>query len=164
MNNDKFILDATAGFRMIWFNKKHPNCIYLDERPECEPDIVGDFRNLEQFKDETFRLIVFDPPHIIRKPTTNADMIRRYGALQPEEWQSTLRNGFKECWRVLKRYGILLFKWNTSNLSASKVLDLFPEKPLFYQNFKRQGDRIYTTWFCFMKMPEQPADKGDKQK
>jgi hypothetical protein len=60
---DKFILDATAGFRMMWLNKKHPNTIYLDQRPECEPDIVGDFRDLKQFPDESFRLIVFDPQH-----------------------------------------------------------------------------------------------------
>lgn len=52
MTEDKFILDATAGFRMMWFNKHHPNAIYLDQRPECEPDIVGDFRDLKQFPEQ----------------------------------------------------------------------------------------------------------------
>lgn len=41
---DKFILDATAGFRQMWFNKQHPNTVYLDQRPECEPDQIKTFR------------------------------------------------------------------------------------------------------------------------
>ena len=64
---EKFILDATAGFRMMWFNKHHPNVTYLDQKPECEPDIIGDFRNLKDFADNSQRLIVFDPPPFVSK-------------------------------------------------------------------------------------------------
>ena len=71
---DKFILDACCGGRMMWFNKKHPNTIYIDirreekglckERPnfEVNPDKIMDFTNLE-FPDKKFKLVVWDPPH-----------------------------------------------------------------------------------------------------
>ena len=160
MTDEKFILDATAGFRMMWFNKKHPNCIYLDQRPECEPDIVGDFRDLKQFKDETFRLIVFDPPHSIRTPLSAKSHIHRdYGWLIPETWQSDLKEGFTECWRVLKAYGILIFKWSESDKPFKEVISLFLIKPLFLQKSAGATSRSCkpsgTFWFCFMKIPEE---------
>jgi len=161
---NKFILDATAGFRMMWFNKKHPNCIYLDQRPECEPDIVGDFRDLRQFPDESFSLVVFDPPHIIKRVTPQrSNMERDFGSLRMETWQSDIKNGFKELWRVLAPMGVLLFKWNTTCRSGAQVMKLFPLAPLVYQissnkdkykDGKRQKN-IQTLWFCFMKIPEQ---------
>ena len=77
MAEEKVILDMTCGGRSIWFNKKHPNCIYFDRREEeyeqtfgtdpsarhikVHPDIMGDFRELP-FDDDTFSLVVFDPP------------------------------------------------------------------------------------------------------
>jgi len=170
MNNDKFILDATAGFRMMWFNKHHPNTIYLDERPECEPDIVGDFRDLKQFEDGTFRLIVFDPPHIIQDNVYGgSEIIHKYGALRAETWQSELQKGFIELWRVLANYGMLLFKWSNTHISSAEILKLAPVKPLFYQvakvgKLKSCGDyKLKTLWFCFMKIPKSKtfADKGD---
>lgn len=29
---EKLILDACCGGRMFWFNKKHPNALYVDQR------------------------------------------------------------------------------------------------------------------------------------
>ena len=83
---EKFILDATAGFRMMWFDKKHPNCIYLDQRPECEPDIVGDFKNLSQFPNGMFKLIIFDPPFWIRSSHNTTTFWKE---LEPWSVQST---------------------------------------------------------------------------
>jgi len=163
---DKFILDATAGFRMMWFNKEHPNCIYLDERPECEPDIIGDFRNLKQFEDETFRLIIFDPPYFIsKKRLCGHNMTRLFGSLQAETWQSDIKQAFNELWRVLKPFGVLLFKWQNYKIPSTELLKLAPCKPLLYQKTAlkyRSGkrktqssgtDRIQVLWFCFMKIP-----------
>jgi len=156
---EKFILDATAGFRMMWSNKKHPNTVYLDERYECEPDIVGDFRELKQFTDETFRLIVFDPPHIIRGTQYNSTgMLNDFGCLQPETWQVDLQKAFKELWRVLKPFGVLIFKWSTQQISTAKLKKFFPAEPLFYQvtsNKRREKSHsdYQTLWFCFMKLP-----------
>ena len=161
-DTDKFILDATAGFRMMWFNKHHPNCIYLDQRPECEPDIVGDFRDLKQFPDETFKLIVFDPPHDVyhHNPRDTA-FNRNFGTLRPETWPEDLRKAFKELWRVLKTDGILVFKWSTFHVNERRIQQFFPTKPLFSQitkaNFsdhsKEAGHK--TLWFCFMKIPDK---------
>ena len=167
---EKFILDATAGFRMMWFNKKHPNCIYLDQRPECEPDIVGDFRDLKQFPDETFRLIVFDPPHMIgngKKPSEE-EYIRKFGYLNPESWQRDLFKGFQELWKKLAPYGILLLKWSNAQIMSDRILALCSEKPLFYQitaahpyggkhNPNEKGVKIRTLWFCFMKIPKEES-------
>jgi len=145
---------------MMWFDKKHPNCIYLDQRPECEPDIVGDFRDLKQFADETFRLIVFDPPHLLRSsPSEGGDLLMQFGCLRPSTWESDLRKGFAELWRVLKPYGILIFKWTNHSLSSATILALAPTKPLFYQissskpTTKDKNNRIKTLWFTFMKTP-----------
>lgn len=84
---EKFILDATAGYRMMHFNKKHPNVLYLDQRPECEPDVVGDFTDLSQFPNNTFQLVIFDPPHFVKNHhglAPDTGIARRFGALNVE--------------------------------------------------------------------------------
>ncbi len=170
MVDEKFILDATAGFRMMWFDKKQKNTIYLDQRPECEPDIVGDFRDLKQFKDETFRLIVFDPPHKILSDAAakGCVMIHNFGRLLPETWSSDLKHGFKECWRVLANYGILIFKWHEADKTISEIAQYFPSEPLFAQKTNTTKGRnkgtngirkpAGTYWFCFMKIPEEKVE------
>ena len=78
----KKILDMTCGARSIWFNKKHPLAVYFDQRDveytavfgnpprkrtaSIHPDVVGNFTELP-FDDNTFSLVVFDPPHIRSK-------------------------------------------------------------------------------------------------
>jgi hypothetical protein len=37
---DKFILDACCGCRMFWFNKKHPNAIFIDRRERERKDLL----------------------------------------------------------------------------------------------------------------------------
>lgn len=75
MDNKK-ILDACCGSRMFWFNKENKNTVYMDNRTEettlCDgrkliikPDIIADFRKMP-YKDETFHLVIFDPPHLLR--------------------------------------------------------------------------------------------------
>lgn len=70
---DKFILDACCSARMMWFDKTHPNTVYIDIRKEekgfrkhrpnneIKPDYQMDFRDL-QFPDKSFKLIAWDPP------------------------------------------------------------------------------------------------------
>lgn len=73
MKTDKIILDACCGSRMMWFNKTNPDVVYMDIREEefvaCDgrkvkihPDLIADFRRMP-FDDESFKLVVFDPPH-----------------------------------------------------------------------------------------------------
>lgn len=74
--NDKKILDACCGSKMFWFDKEYKDAVYIDNRTEdttlCDgrrlivrPDIEADFRNMP-YSDETFYLVIFDPPHLIR--------------------------------------------------------------------------------------------------
>ncbi len=107
---EKYILDACCGGRTFWFDKKHKHTLYIDieprpkgickERPNfsCEPDVVMDFRSLD-LPDNSFKHIVWDPPHLLKLQETSI-MRKKYGCLHSETWQSDLKIGFKELWRV----------------------------------------------------------------
>lgn len=147
---------------MFWFDKTHPNTIYIDNRiaekghrkirpnHEVKPDIVMDFRKLD-FPDKTFKLVVWDPPHMLSLMETS-DMRKVYGILNAETWQSDLKRGFKECWRVMEDYGVLVFKWSESEVPLKKVLKLFDKQPLFGHH---ENSRSKTHWICFMKIPNE---------
>ena len=159
----KFILDAGCGGKHIWFNKKHPNTLYIDKRQEdkgyikgrknweCKPDMIANFKNLP-FEDKRFKLIVWDPPHLKGKSQTGY-MTKKYGILHPETWQEELRLGFKELWRVLDDYGVLTLKFNDFSCSFKELLKQFPIEPL-YGTRTVQKSRSETRWFCFMKIPK----------
>lgn len=157
------ILDATCGSRTIWFTKDKPNCLYIDKRVEhgtriwkstkndserridVEPDIVDDFTQLP-FPDESFYLVVFDPPHLV-KIGENAWLKKKYGKL-PENWKPLIRDGFKECMRVLKPNGVLIFKWCETDIATREIINVCGEEPLFGH---RSGKQAKTHWLCFMK-------------
>jgi len=161
---DKFILDACCGGKHIWFNKNHPNTLYIDMREEdkgfikerknweCKPDMIMDFRKLD-FPNKSFKLIVWDPPHLIAKRMSGY-MTKKYGCLNPETWQSDFNKGFKELWRVLEDYGVLLFKFNDFSVSFKKVLKVINREPLFGTTTV-QKKRATTKWFTFMKIPKE---------
>lgn len=160
-NEDKFILDACCGGRTIWFDKFHPNALYIDirkearelcpERPnfEVNPDQIMDFRDLK-FSDKSFKLVVWDPPHL--KNLGEASIMRKkYGCLDSQTYQYDLSKGFAECWRILEDYGILIFKWSETQIKQKEILSLFKEQPLFGHT---TGSKSKTRWFCFMKIPQ----------
>jgi len=162
---NKFILDACCGPRYMWFNKKHPNAVYMDirqkdkgfikgaEEVEVKPDIVGDYTNLPYIiKLKKWRLIIWDVPHFKARKLTGI-MLKKFGGLHPEMWQSDLKKGFKELWSVLEDYGVLLFKFSDYHIKFKDVLKLFPEKPLIFNKTSSTG-KTDTKWFCFMKIPE----------
>ena len=174
---NKFILDACCGKRMMWFNKNHPNALYLDERSSVNPDVVGDFRKLD-FRNNSFKMVVWDVPHIIQKEIGKSNVADDYGVLSPDTWKEDLSRGFKECWRVLDDYGVLIFKWSDcdkwSNLSRNcnlkTVLELFDEEPLFGHKTRAKFDikenkQISATyWFCFMKLDKLKNKNLDGEK
>lgn len=162
MIEGKLILDACCGGRTFWFNKTHPDTLFVDRRvmqPEivgngkdkrtrkCLPDKVMDFRKLD-LPDESFRLVVFDPPHLFLGKTSY--MIKMYGTLE-KTWREDLTAGFSECFRVLKPEGILIFKWNESQILVKDILALTPHKPLFGHP---SGKAQKTHWITFMKSYE----------
>ncbi len=139
---NKLILDACCGGRMFWYNKNHPNAIYQDIRKEVlplkeqygmnftvEPDIIGDYRRMS-FEDKSFKLVIFDPPHLILNKTSW--MAKKYGTLKDINWKEDIKRGFYECWRVLDDYGTLIFKWNNQSIDIKEIKPLFPEKPIIF--------------------------------
>ena len=162
-NKQKLILDATCGSRTIWFDKNCSAAVFFDCREEHDtviwkstkndsvrtlsvtPDVIGDFTDLP-FADESFYLVVFDPPHLINIGE-NAWLKKKYGKL-PQDWQSLIRDGFWECMRVLKPYGTLVFKWNEYDIPTSDIIKAIGKMPLFGH---RSGKQMNTHWMCFMK-------------
>ena len=156
---DKKILDVTCGSRSVWFNKAHPAALYCDKRNEVHsglwknskrkleinPDVVCDFTDLP-FEDASFSLVVFDPPHLKGAKET-AWLVKKYGLLD-DNWPKMLHDGFKECMRVLKEDGVLIFKWSEYDLPANAVWKAIGQKPLFGHH---SGKNSKTFWACFMK-------------
>ena len=154
------ILDACCGGKMFYFDKSDSRVLFQDIRKiktklcderifEVNPDVVCDFTNMP-YEDETFSMVVFDPPHLkytgSKKELKGYQMIK-YGALY-SDWRDMLSKGFKECFRVLKSGGFLIFKWNETDIKVSEVLRLTNEKPVFGH---KSGKRSNTHWICFMK-------------
>ena len=158
--NTEKILDACCGSRMFWFNKRHPDTLYIDNRTmpptkqtngatiEVAPDRVMDFRNLD-LPDNRFALVVFDPPHIIKRGGKRSYMKEKYGELERASWRDDLRAGFAELFRVLRPDGVLIFKWNETDIPLREVLALTPIQPLFGH---RSGKAQKTHWVTFMKL------------
>lgn len=156
------VLDACCGSRMFWFDRKDPRALFVDKRRETHtlkdksssggsrelvinPDVLADFTELP-FPDESFPLVVFDPPHFTR----NGDkgwMAKKYGKLEGD-WRDMIRRGFAECFRVLKKDGTLVFKWNENEIPVSEILKLTTEKPLFGN---RCGKNSQSHWIVFIK-------------
>lgn len=165
METTKLVLDTTCGARMMWFDKKNPHALFVDNRAidpttvglgrnartfEVSPDQVVDFRKMP-FDDETFYLTVFDPPHLIRAGGKSY-MAAKYGKLDKHTWQEDLRAGFEQCWRVTKINGTIIFKWNEYQVPVHKVLEAIGRKPLFGHISNRSG---HTIWMCFLKTKEE---------
>ncbi len=134
----KKILDACCGSRMFWFDRENPDVIFADNREVettlCDgrhllikPDVKMDFRDMP-YPDNSFKVVVFDPPHLIHVGT-GSWLRQKYGIL-PKDWTTYLRAGFDECMRVLEPDGLLVFKWNEDQIALSKVLKVFETKPL----------------------------------
>ena len=161
METNKKILDACCGPKMFWKDKHQPNTIFIDIRKmekgyndyrknrEIQPDIIMDFRKLE-FPDKSFKLVCFDPPHII-SASNNFRMARDYGILNKETWKEDLKKGFDECWRVLDDWGVLTFKWNETSVKRKEILQIIGKEPL-YGNLMMS--KIPTHWFVFIKIPK----------
>ena len=115
-------------------------------QPVPHPDTVRlDFTALP-FADDSFNLVVFDPPHLVRAGKKSW-LAKKYGRLT-QDWRDDLSKGFAECFRVLKPNGVLIFKWNEDQIKVPEILELTPEKPLFGHPTGRHGR---THWFTFLK-------------
>lgn len=160
------VLDPCCGSRMMWLDKQDPRAIFGDRRRETitvtdnsrgnasgtrtlriEPDVLLDFRALP-YPANSFRLVAFDPPHLVQAGPRSW-LAAKYGKLS-QDWRKDLRQGFAECFRVLEPGGVLVFKWNETQVKLSEVLSTTEEKPLFGQVSGRNG---LIHWLVFMKAP-----------
>lgn len=165
------VLDVCCGGRMMWFGRDNPDVIFGDRRRETvtmkdqshgnigghrvlsiDPDVLLDFRALP-YPEASFQLVAFDPPHVVRAGPKSW-LAAKYGKLG-EDWREDLRAGFAECFRVLKPSGVLVFKWNETQVKVREVLALTPHQPLFGNTAGRKNG---THWMVFMK----PRSAGRK--
>jgi hypothetical protein len=156
----KLILDPASSMRSFYFNKKDKRVLFGDIREKethlltngqtihIEPDEVMDFRDIP-YPDETFRIVVFDPPHMFNL-SEKSWMRKKYGVLDKETWQDDLTKGFAECFRVLKDEGTLIFKWNEVCIPLKDILAFAPAhyKPVLGHP---SGKRMGTHWVLFIK-------------
>lgn len=154
--NGKYILDCCCGSRMFWFDKSNSSVLFADIRQletelcdgrklDIKPDIIADFRNMP-FADNTFKMVVFDPPHLKTLGQTSW-LAKKYGVLLPT-WETDIKAGFYEAMRVLEPFGTLIFKWNETQIPLSKILEIIEYKPLFGHPSGKRGN---THWIAFMK-------------
>jgi hypothetical protein len=147
---------------MFWLDRADERAVFADVRREThtlpdvsskggsrqlviDPDVLMDFRAMS-FADNTFHMVVFDPPHLVRNGRSGW-LAKKYGKLG-EDWREYIRAGFAECFRVLRPFGTLIFKWNEHEIPVSHLLALTPEKPLFGN---RCGKSAKSHWIVFMK-------------
>ena len=141
---------------MFYFDKQNPNVLYVDIREEdlilCDgrklkikPDEIVDFRSMP-YKNKSFNLVIFDPPHLKTLGKTSW-MAKKYGVLSPT-WEEDISKGFSECWRVLKKGGTLIFKWNEAEIKLKQLISCFPIKPLMGHT---TTTNLKTKWLVFYK-------------
>jgi len=147
---------------MFWFDKEHPEALFCDNRKaefvamdrgkarkiNINPDMVCDYKNLP-FDDESFRLVVFDPPHLVRAGDKSY-MQMKYGKL-PCDWRADLKAGFDECMRVLACDGVLIFKWSEVHIKTNELIRVVEQQPLIGHI---SGKAANTHWLTFMKIAE----------
>ncbi len=115
-----------------------------------------DFRALP-YPDGAFKLVAFDPPHLVRAGPRSW-LAAKYGKLG-DDWREDLSKGFAESFRVLSADGVLIFKWNETQVKLAEVLPLSPHAPLFGQVSGRKG---MTHWLVFMKPANPKAQEPTK--
>lgn len=87
----KPILDACCGGKMFYFDKNDPRVLFQDIRNvettlcdgrhfEVKPDVQADFANMP-YDDESFSMVVFDPPHLVHSRGKKSKFADMYGCL-----------------------------------------------------------------------------------
>jgi 16S rRNA G966 N2-methylase RsmD len=154
----KLILDPASSMRSFYFDKQDNRVVFGDIRENethlltngqtitIKPDEVMDFRSIP-YPDQSFQCVVFDPPHMLGL-SEKSWMRKKYGVLENDTWQDDIKQGFTECFRVLKPNGTLIFKWNEVSILLKDILALTDQKPVLGHP---SGKRMQTHWVLFIK-------------
>lgn len=163
------ILDATCGFKGIWYQKNHPFVTFMDKRKgnfrfsdtndyklskdrcyKINPSVVSEWKDAP-FPNNHFDMVIFDPPHlIVDRNKKKQAMVQAYGFLYKDNWQQELKQGIKKLFDVLKPEGIFVLKWCENGAKVEEVLKLCPYTPLFGSNTKSKG-HTQNFWILFIK-------------
>lgn len=141
------ILDISAGRRGVWFDKNHRDAVYVDIRPEVEPTLVADSRKLPADMEQSFDLILFDPPH--KNNGANGKMTYNYGHWTHAQIQEIVIGCAREGFRVAKPDGLMAFKWNDHGLKLDTALSWLAPwwEPLFGHGVSGQHrHKSMTSW------------------
>ena len=106
--------------------------------------------NMGVFQNESFKLVVMDPPHI-HSSGSLFRMTMDYGKLDKESWAYDISKGVDEAFRVLENKGVFIFKWNETQIKKHEVLRVIKQKPLFGHPVL---SKVPTHWFTFMKLED----------
>lgn len=164
------ILDATCGFKGIWYQKNHPFVTFMDKRKELvkcisvkdqrvshkrfyhvNPKVVSEWKDAP-FPNNYFDMVIFDPPHLIisRDKKNLAAMEKQYGHLYKDNWRKVLKEGIQKLFDILKPEGVFILKWCENSVPVEEVIALMPYKPLFGSNTKSKGHTA-NFWILFLK-------------
>jgi hypothetical protein len=144
------LVDLSAGTRSIWFNKNHPDAVYIDIRPEVNPTLIVDSRKTG-LPSANFGLVVFDPPHA--NFSKNGNMSKNYGHHTAAQIKEIIKGTAREAHRITYSNALMAFKWNDHDLkleSALKLLEPYWE-PLFGQKTSIRTLRASTTYWVMLK-------------
>ena len=92
---------------MFYFDKNDPRVLFQDIRSfkdkdiykgrtfSVEPDVIADFTSMP-YPDNTFRMVVFDPPHLkyTSEKETKGWQMEKYGWLPRGQWKEIMTKGF----------------------------------------------------------------------
>lgn len=161
------ILDATTGFKGIWYQKNHPFVTFMDKRKgdysfenpstisrrrtyTVKPDVVSEWKNAP-FPNNHFDMVIFDPPHLIKnKSSKESNMMKAYGYLDGETWKQDMSKGIKKLFDVLKPNGVFILKWCENSVKVEEIIKMCPYPPLFGSNTKSKGHTA-NFWILFLK-------------
>ncbi|HUS99624.1 MAG TPA: SAM-dependent methyltransferase [Candidatus Thermoplasmatota archaeon] len=162
------ILDATCGFRGIWYQKNHPFVTFMDVRKgnidsktegvkfksrrrwKINPDVVSEWKDAP-FPDNYFDMIIFDPPHILTEDgKTLSALQKEYGTLNKNNYKEVLKTGINKLFEILKPEGTFILKWCENSVPVNEIIKLVPYQPLFGSNTKSKGHTA-NYWIVFLK-------------
>lgn len=152
------VVDLSAGKRAIWFNKNHPDAVFVDCRPEVFPDVVADTRKLPDSLGKDYDLVVFDPPHV--NFGKNAEMSKTYGWHTTAEIRDIISGTGKEAHRITRRDALMAFKWNDHDQKLERVLGLMSGfwEPLFGHKVSQRTKHSSTTYWVLLRRVNEPKD------
>jgi hypothetical protein len=157
------ILDLSAGNRAIWIQKELDFVTFLDKRPETNPTVVCDTREIPEVVGHGYDLVVFDPPHL--NFGKNSNMSKSYGHHTTEEIKDTIAKTAKEAHRVGKANALMAFKWNDHSISLDTALELMSPywNPLFGHHLRNRGgtDAKSQSYWVMLLRRDEPGPEID---